>query len=185
MRIVAGKYRSRLLQAPKGDQTRPTLDKVKEAIFSRIGPYFEGGAVLDLFAGSGSMGLEALSRGMEQGLFVDCNYMAVSAIKSNIAALQVEQCEVWKCDCFTALKRCKEANKKFDFVYLDPPYKKQQLHKIMQQLDELDLLHEKAWVILETSKEDEFDECYHALRKDKETVYGISKVSYYRKEKEV
>ena len=97
---------ARLIQAPKGDQTRPTLDKVKEAVFSRIGPCFDGGIMLDLFAGSGSMGLEALSRGIEHVYFVDRSPAAAAVIKANIASLQVEvQCDVWKCDSFAALRR--------------------------------------------------------------------------------
>ena len=159
MRIVAGKFRSRLIQAPKGEQTRPTLDKVKEAIFSRIGPYFDGGMMLDLFAGSGSMGLEALSRGIEHVYFVDRSP--------------------------AALRRLAQEGVQFDLVYLDPPYQKQQLHKIMQQLDELNLVCDQGHVILESLKEDEFDDAYHQLRKVKEATYGISRISYYRKETEL
>ncbi|MFR5599976.1 MAG: RsmD family RNA methyltransferase, partial [Holdemania filiformis] len=118
MRIVAGKFRSRLIQAPKGDQTRPTLDKVKEAVFSRIGPYFDGGIMLDLFAGSGSMGLEALSRGIEHVYFVDRSPAAAAVIKANIASLQVEaQCDVWKCDSFAALRRLAGMGVQLDLVY--------------------------------------------------------------------
>lgn len=183
MRIVAGKFRSRLIQAPKGEQTRPTLDKVKEAIFSRIGPYFDGGIMLDLFAGSGSMGLEALSRGIEHVYFVDRSPAAAAVIKTNVASLKVEdQCDIWKCDCFAALRRLAGEGVQFDLVYLDPPYQKQQLHKIMQQLDELNLICDRGHVILESLKEDEFDDAYHQLRKVKEATYGISRISYYRKE---
>ena len=164
MRIVAGKFRSRLIQAPKGDQTRPTLDKVKEAVFSRIGPYFDGGVMLDLFAGSGSMGLEALSRGIEHVYFVDRSPAAAAVIKANIASLQVEaQCDVWKCDSFAALRRLAG----------------------MQQLDALNLIRDHGQVILESLKEDEFDEAYHQLRRVKEATYGISRISYYRKETEL
>nr|WP_255370396.1 16S rRNA (guanine(966)-N(2))-methyltransferase RsmD [Holdemania sp. Marseille-P2844] len=186
MRIVAGKFRSRLIQAPKGDQTRPTLDKVKEAVFSRIGPYFDGGVMLDLFAGSGSMGLEALSRGVEHVYFVDRSPAAAAVIKANIASLQVEaQCDVWKCDSFAALRRLAGMGVQLDLVYLDPPYQKQQLHKIMQQLDALNLIRDHGQVILESLKEDEFDEAYHQLHRVKEATYGISRISYYRKETEL
>ena len=186
MRIVAGKFRSRLIQAPKGEQTRPTLDKVKEAIFSRIGPYFDGGMMLDLFAGSGSMGLEALSRGIEHVYFVDRSPAATAVIKANAASLKVEdQCDIWKCDCFAALRRLAQDGVQFDLVYLDPPYQKQQLHKIMQLLDELNLVCDQGHVISESLKEDEFDDAYHQLRKVKEATYGISRISYYRKETEL
>ena len=99
MRIVAGNFRSRRIEAPRSDQTRPTLDKVREAVFNRIGPYFEGGVMLDLFAGSGAVGLEALSRGMERVVFVDRSMEAVDVIRRNIAALGVQQVSsVWKMD---------------------------------------------------------------------------------------
>lgn len=183
MRIVAGKFRSRALQAPKGDQTRPTLDKVREAVFSRIGPYFDGGAVLDLFAGSGAVGLEALSRGMDQAVFVDISAQAVSVIRSNAETLNVQdQCQIWKADCFTALRRLAESGRQFDLVYLDPPYKRQQLQKVMTLLSELKLVGDQGRVILESLKEDTFDDQIDDLIKEKEAVYGISRISYYRKE---
>ena len=86
-------------------------------------------------------------------------------------------------DCLKALQSIGDAS--IDMVYLDPPYQKQQLHKIMQQLDELNLVCDQGHVILESLKEDEFDDAYHQLRKVKEATYGISRISYYRKETEL
>ena len=107
-------------------------------------------------------------------------------IKANIASLQVEvQCDVWKCDSFAALRRLAGMGVQLDLVYLDPPYQKQQLHKIMQQLDALNLIRDHGQVILESLKEDEFDEAYHQLHRVKEATYGISRISYYRKETEL
>ena len=87
MRIVAGEYSSRKIEAPKGNTTRPTLDKVREAVFSSLGGFFAGGVFLDLYAGSGANGLEAISRGFDQAVFVDNSRDAVSVIRRNIASL--------------------------------------------------------------------------------------------------
>ena len=91
MRVIAGKYRSRILQTIKSSSTRPTTDKNKENLFNIIGPYFDGGYCLDLFAGSGGLGIEAISRGMEHLYSVDKNYQAYSIIKSNVANLKMDE----------------------------------------------------------------------------------------------
>ena len=180
MRIIAGKYRSLPLEAVKGSNTRPTTDKIKEAVFNSIGPYFEGGMMLDLYAGSGSVGLECISRGMDQVIFVDKSYDAVSTIKKNISFVKVnDQCTVYKMDALAALKRCASENKKFDLVYLDPPYAKEQNVKIMSLLCELDLLQKGARVVVESLKEDCFPDEAKELVKVKEAVYGITRITYY------
>lgn len=185
MRIVAGKHRSRILKSLEGDQTRPTLDKVKEAIFSRIGPYFDQGNMLDLFGGSGNISLEAISRGMEHSLIVDCSHKAVGIIKANVKALHEEEhVEVWKMDFRSALNKCAQEHRKFDLVYLDPPYKKQQIDDILTFLVENDLLNPHADVVCESLKEDVFKESYGNLCLQKDAIYGITKISYYRMEEE-
>ena len=122
MRIVAGKFGSRVIQAVEGNTTRPTTDKIKEAIFSRIGPYFDGGDMLDLFGGSGNVSFEAISRGMNTSLLCDQNGKAISTIKKNAASLDVQsQCTIWKMDYKKALQKACEEKRCFDLVYLDPP----------------------------------------------------------------
>ena len=123
MRIVAGTYSSRRIEAPKGNNTRPTLDKVREAVFSSLGGFFAGGSFLDLYAGSGANGLEALSRGMDEAVFVDSSRDAVQVIKKNIQSLGCkEQCRVLPMKDMKALLLLKEEGRQFDIVYLDPPY---------------------------------------------------------------
>lgn len=112
MRIVAGEFRSRVISAVEGNTTRPTTDKIKEAVFSRIGPYFDGGNMLDLFGGSGNMSLEAISRGMEHALVCDVSHAAVSTIHKNVKTLDVaSRVTIWKnglssgaCQGFTGTK---------------------------------------------------------------------------------
>lgn len=182
MRIVAGTYRSRVLKSLSKDTTRPTLDKVKEAVYSRIGPYFDGGLMLDLFGGSGNMGLEAISRGMDHVIFCDSQAAAQQIIKENIRALQVEkQCTCLKMDYQRALEECVQQNKIFDLIYLDPPYKKQQIAKILMFIDHHQLLKENGDIVCESLKEDIFEERYGNLHKVKEATYGITKITYYQR----
>ena len=171
MRIVAGKFGSRVIQAVEGQTTRPTTDKVKEAIFSRIGPYFDGGSILDLFAGSGAISLEAISRGMEHAVLVDMNGKAISTITSNIKALGVrDACTVLKMDYKTALHKLEEQKQSFDVVFLD-----------LQYLDEHDMVKENGDVICESLKEDIFEDAVGSLQKVKDVTYGITRITYYRK----
>lgn len=182
MRIVAGAYRSRVIEAVPGDSTRPTQAKIKEAVFSRIGPYFDGGIMLDLFAGSGNMGFEALSRGMNQVVFCDCNYRAVQTIKANMQALKVNsQCTVIKTDYEQLLKRLAQKQQSFDLIYLDPPYRKQRIHEILTYIDQNDLLKENGNIVCESLKEDSFAESYGKLYQVKNVDYGITKITYYKR----
>ena len=181
MRIVAGKYRSRSIDAVDGDQTRPTLDKVKEAIFSRVGPYFDGGSMLDLFGGSGNVSFEAISRGMDHSILCDVSYKAISTIKKNAKTLQCsDQIEVWKMDFKRALQQAADQHATFDFVYLDPPYKKQQIDWILQFLSEHELLNPGADVVCESLKEDQFQDQYGSLEMVKDATYGITRITYYK-----
>ena len=119
MRVIAGTYRGRTLKAPKGDSTRPTSDRVREALFSILGDRVQDARVLDLFAGSGALGLEALSRGAQSVTFVDDDRAAIAAVKGNLAALGADA-EVRQTD---ALRFLSTAPLQYDLVFLDPPYR--------------------------------------------------------------
>ena len=121
MRIVAGRHRGRRLRAPAGDETRPTADRVREALFSILGPV-EGLRVLDLYAGSGALGIEALSRGAGSATFVESVALAVAAIRANFAAIGAEDSEVAESDALTWLRSAVERAPAFDLVFCDPPY---------------------------------------------------------------
>jgi 16S rRNA (guanine966-N2)-methyltransferase len=182
MRIIAGEFRGRPIKAVPGQNTRPTLDKVKESVFNALGQFFDGGNVLDLYAGSGNLGLEALSRGFDQVIFVDKSFQAINTIKENINVLRVEnQTEVYKMSDTSALALLKANHKTFDLVFLDPPYKKQRLNTIMESLYD-GMLNEEAIVVCETLKEDELVDSIHDLKKLKEYIYGITKITLYQKE---
>jgi 16S rRNA (guanine966-N2)-methyltransferase len=124
VRIVAGKWRGRPLRAPKGLAVRPTADRVREAIFDILGEGVAGASVLDLFAGSGALGLEALSRGASRGVFVESVPAAFGILQKNIASLAAGEAEAFLLDYRQAFRRLRARAIRFDLVFLDPPYGK-------------------------------------------------------------
>ncbi len=123
MRIVAGEFASRRLAAPRGRSTRPTSDRARESLFAALGDRVAGTRVLDLFAGSGALGLEALSRGAEHATFCDADRGAISAIRANVAALGVSQrARVVSGDARAFLRSAARRNERYTLILLDPPY---------------------------------------------------------------
>lgn len=128
MRVVAGKYRGRTLNAPKGDQTRPTTDRVRESLFSALvslmGPELGGGAALDAFAGTGALGIEALSRGCATATFVENDRDALRALKGNLGSLDAQgRARVIQGDVLALAEKCAIAGGPFSLLLLDPPYR--------------------------------------------------------------
>jgi 16S rRNA (guanine966-N2)-methyltransferase len=123
MRVVAGRYGGRRLLAPAGGATRPTSDRVREALFSVLGPSVPGAHVLDLYAGSGALGIEALSRGAASAVFVDRSARAIAAIRANLDALGIEA-EVLRMEARAALRTARGRADAYDLVFLDPPYRR-------------------------------------------------------------
>ena len=123
MRVIAGEYRGRRLDAPAGEATRPTSDRVREALFSILGARVAGARVLDLFAGSGALGLEALSRGAASATFVDAAPAAVRAVRANLERLGAEG-EVHRAGALPWLRTASRTGAQYDLVFLDPPYRR-------------------------------------------------------------
>lgn len=184
MRVIAGKYKKRQLKVPKTQLTRPTTDKNKENLFNMIGPYFEGGTVLDLFGGSGGLGIEAISRGCDTLYSVDKQYEAFKTIKDNFALLQLENCYPLKMDYKKALNYLKEKEIKFDYVFLDPPYGKGLIDDILFFLVENQMLNDEACIVVEELKEVEFQPI-SSLELSRRKEYGITALNifYYDGEK--
>ncbi|WP_170006904.1 16S rRNA (guanine(966)-N(2))-methyltransferase RsmD [Bacillus fonticola] len=181
MRVVAGNSKGRSLVAPPTKTTRPTTDKVKEAIFNTIGPMFNGGRVLDLFAGSGGLGIEALSRGMDGAIFVDKDMRALQAIKENLRSCGYEaKAEVYKAHYKVALSALKKRELAFDLVMLDPPYAKGLLPNILDTLVKNELLHEGAQVVCEHDAKTELTSPKTELIVAKREVYGMIGVTVFR-----
>ncbi|MGX7245229.1 16S rRNA (guanine(966)-N(2))-methyltransferase RsmD [Enterococcus quebecensis] len=183
MRVISGEYGGRRLKALDGDNTRPTTDKVKEAIFNMIGPYFDGGIALDLYAGSGGLAIEAVSRGMDKGICIEKNFAAIKIIKENIEVTkEPEKFIIKKMDANKALEYLKEDGTKIDLVLLDPPYAKQEIEKQIDRMLTYDLLNEDAIVVCETDKSVNLPETISTLVKFRETTYGITQITIYKQE---
>ena len=177
MRVVSGKYGGRPLKTLDGKTTRPTTDKVKGAIFNMIGPYFDGGRVLDLYAGSGSLGIEAVSRGMESAVLVEKDRRAQAIVAENIAMTKEEaRFELLKMESSRALE---QLTGQFDLVLLDPPYAKEQIIADIEKMAERKLLSEDIMVVCETDKSVDLPEEIADLGIWKQKIYGISKVTVY------
>lgn len=152
MRIISGKYRHRNIIYPDdAAHIRPTKDRIREAIFSSLGDITNTTA-LDLYAGSGAMGIESISRGSTKVVFVDKSPIAIKTIKSNLSILKVdEEYRILFKDDKSALLELKNSDYKFDLVYLDPPYKEGQYIEIIDLLEQYDLLNENAILVLESN----------------------------------
>jgi 16S rRNA (guanine966-N2)-methyltransferase len=172
MRVIAGIYKGRKLKAVSGKATRPTTDKVKEAVFQVIGPFFNSGKVLDLFAGSGALGIEALSRGMDSGIFIDQHSKAIHTIYDNLKTLGIkEQAQVYRNDAFRALQVLEKRDLQFDLIILDPPYRKVNFRKLLFEIQNLGLLRKNGFIVCEHD--------ISVLLPDKVDNYSILKKSNY------
>lgn len=166
MRVISGNYGGRRLKSLSGVNTRPTTDKVKESIFNMIGPYFDGEEVLDLFSGSGSLAIEAVSRGCGHAVCVDKNYQALKVIKENIEITKdPEKFTTLKLDADKAIGKLAIAHRKFDFLFLDPPYAKQKIVDQIIKMTEYNLFRESAIIVCETDKSVELPEKLLILNK--------------------
>ncbi|RSJ70862.1 Ribosomal RNA small subunit methyltransferase D [Streptococcus oralis] len=177
MKIVSGIYGGRPLKTLEGKTTRPTSDKVRGAIFNMIGPYFEGGRVLDLYAGSGGLSIEAVSRGMSSAVLVERDRKAQAVITENIQMTkEVGKFQFLKMDAERALE---QVSGPFDLIFLDPPYAKEQIVADIEKMAERNLFSQEVMVVCETDKSVELPEEIACLGIWKEKIYGISKVTVY------
>lgn len=172
MRVVAGTARSILLETPAGNDTRPTTDRIKETLFNMLQPYVPGAAVLDLFAGSGGLGIEALSRGADYACFVDMSREAVRCITGNVKRARLEdKADVLLMDYRNALLKLKTMGKGFDLIFLDPPYGKGLEYQALELLNETGLAVCDALVVVETAQghdSEPFREMGYSIEKRKE-----------------
>lgn len=177
MRIITGEYRGRKLESPKTNDVRPTTDKVKEAMFSILMPYLQGARCLDLFAGTGALGLEALSRGADYCLFCDKERSSIALIKENIRKCGAEsKSRVIFGDYMKALEH---AEGKFDIIILDPPYAAGLYEKCLASIEKLDLLDDEGIIILEHEKNLDLPISVGKYSKLKEKKYGSTVLSLY------
>lgn len=182
MRIISGKYGGHRLKAVPGKNTRPTTDKIKESMFNIIGPYFDGGQVLDMYAGSGALGIEALSRGADHVYACEKNRVAREVIAENVAAIRAEaEVTILGGDNRQALNtlRQKETDLHFDYVFIDPPYQGQKIVETIQFLLDNDWLAPRAEIICELGDTDQLPEAIGPLVAYKNVTYGITRLVMY------
>lgn len=155
MRVIAGKARSLRLKTIEGMETRPTTDRIKETLFNMISADLYGSTFLDLFAGSGGIGIEALSRGAGEAVFIENNRKAADCILENLKFTRLEGGTVIKEDVSAALKRL-AGKYRFDFVFMDPPYGQEWERKVLGELCTMDILADGAVIIVEASLDTDF-----------------------------
>jgi 16S rRNA (guanine966-N2)-methyltransferase len=189
MRVIAGTARGTRLGAFKGASIRPTLDRVKESFFNKVGQTLEGVAFLDLFAGTGSMGIEALSRGAEKVVFVEKDHRAQSLIYSNLERCHFGPDEIgaeeknWvllKSSALYALSMLQEKGSRFDIVYVDPPFADDLYEECLEALSRSKLLTASSLVIAEHHHKNALQKKYDKLTLKSERKLGDSCLSYYQ-----
>ena len=179
MRVITGKARGVVLKTPEGMQTRPTTDRVKEAMFSIIQFEIPGARVLDLFGGTGQLGIEALSRGAKRAVFVDAREDACKLIRENLAKTKLSQdAFVVRADYLDYLKRCKET---FDVIFLDPPYAEVFLENALKLITEIDILQTNGIIIAERTLDKEIPWEFAGYTRSKDYKYGKILLTIYRK----
>ena len=179
MRVITGTARGIQLKTPEGMVTRPTSDRVKEAMFSIIHFDIPGAAVLDLFGGTGQLGIEALSRGAKSAVFVDAGEPACRLIKENLKRTRLEgQGRVVRSDYLDYLSRCRE---QFDIILLDPPYAEVFLENALKRITEIDILREGGIIVAERPLGKDLPWDFPGFERSKDYKYGNTLLTIYRK----
>ena len=179
MRVITGTARGMTLKAPKGMDTRPTMDQVKEGIFSAIQFEVEGRRALDLFAGSGQLGIEALSRGAREAVFVDARRDACQVVRENLTKTHLaERAQVVQMDYLSYLGA---GRGRFDLVFLDPPFAEVFLENALKRISEIDILTDGGIIICESPVEKELPALDAPYGKHRDYRYGKIKVTLYRR----
>ena len=171
MKVISGLYKGRNIEGFQIDGTRPTMERVKESLFAMIQDYVKDGVVLDLFSGSGNLGIEALSEGASYAYFCDYNTIAYKTIEKNLKTIGIENARVLKMDYSKALSVLKEEDVVFDVIFLDPPYQTNYIEKSIQLIDEYNLIKKDKIIVCESDKLDRiiYPNNYEVL---KEKKYG-------------
>ena len=179
MRVITGKARGVALKTPDGMATRPTSDRVKEALFSVIQFDIPGSRVLDLFGGTGQLGIEALSRGAKSAVFVDAAESACKLIQENLKKTKLaEDAKVVRSDYMEYLRRCKET---FDIIFLDPPYAEVFLENSLNFISEIDILQTNGIIVTERPLDKELPWNFLGFTRSKDYKYGNTLITLFRK----
>ena len=180
MRVISGKARGVALKTPNGIKTRPTADRVKEAMFSIIQFELSGAKILDLFAGTGQLGIEALSRGASSAVFVDSQESACGLVRENLQRSKFAECaKVIRGDYLSYLSSC---NQKFDIIFLDPPYAEKILENALNKITEIDILQSGGIIVAEMPVDKMLLCDFSGFSRSKDYKYGNTMLTLFRKE---
>lgn len=180
MRIIAGDAKNKVIKSRKGLDTRPTLGSMKESLFSIIAPYIKDCVFLDLFSGSGSISLEALSRGAKRAIMIEKDSEALKFIIENINSLGYEdRCRAYKNDAIRGIEILGRKNEKFDIIFMDPPYRDEICTKVLRAIEKNGILAQDGLIICEHHIFEEMDEVIGEFRKADERKYGKKCISFY------
>ena len=180
MRVISGRARGTVLKTPEGMQTRPTADRVKEALFSILQFELPGTHVLDLFGGTGQLGIEAISRGAQSAVFVDAGEPACKLIKENLRRAKMEgEGRVVRSDYLQYLSQCRET---FDIIFLDPPYAEVFLENAIKKISEIDILQSGGIIVAERPAEKALNLEIEGYTRTKDYKYGNTVLTLYRKD---
>lgn len=183
MRIITGSAKGLQLKAPRGLNTRPTADKVKGSIFNILGTLVVDAIVLDLFAGTGNLGLEALSRGADTAIFVDNT--STSIIKENATHTKlIDRCEIYRADVVRSLEKLILQGQRFDLIFCDPPYNQGYVGQVLSRIDGSNILKDGGVVILEHSRHELIDGHWKNISVIRSERYGETMVSFLSKKQE-
>ena len=183
MRIIAGRARGRKLLPPDTMETRPTLDRVKESMFSIIQNHIPDSVVVDVFAGTGSLGLEAASRGAKEVYLIDKSNTTFPILKKNVENLKFEDfCFPLNLDSYEALKMLNKKGKVFDIIFIDPPYCKEMIPKAIEIIKENNLLNKGGIIVTKIDSIEEIYQGYKEIQLVKNKKYGNPTVGIYNNE---
>jgi 16S rRNA (guanine966-N2)-methyltransferase len=182
MRVIAGKFRSRTLRSLKGRELRPTSDRLRETLFNILGPTMQGAVFIDLYAGTGAVGIEALSRGARSAYFVEHHAPAVALIRQNLDSLGIgKEAEILGVDALRGLERLEACHVHADFIFLDPPYAAdEEYEKVLAYLGESPLLAPGGRIIAEHLKKRALPERAGELELTRVVAQGDAALSFYR-----
>ncbi|MEF9933663.1 MAG: 16S rRNA (guanine(966)-N(2))-methyltransferase RsmD [Clostridium sp.] len=185
MRIISGSAKGRKLKTPEGLDTRPTSDRVKQSVFNIILKHIFDARVLDLFGGTGNLGIESISRGCENCVFCEENKKSFEILKENVKTLGFEdKASIYNRDGFKVLKQLADENKQFDVIFLDPPYGKGLVEKSIGEIHRFNLLSDDGIIIAEYDNVDNLVEKIGDITVYRTEKYGRIRISFFKKEVE-
>jgi 16S rRNA (guanine(966)-N(2))-methyltransferase RsmD len=185
MRVIAGEYRGRRLDRIEGTDIRPTSDKVKESLFNILGNSVLESRFLDLFGGTGGIGIEALSRGAKNVVFIDSSAKSIKVLKGNLEKLNIkDNVEVFNTDYSTAISKLNKYGKEFDIIFIDPPYRVGAAQDALREIDKHPILAGSGVVIVEHDTRDELPDSVGRLCMYRSKQYGNTTLSFYENKQE-